>query len=174
MLILGIVETNIKRGNLSLSLIDVGGQRSERKKWWHCFDCVNAVIFVTAISEYDQFLNEDPTVNRMHESIKLFESICNNKWFIGASMLLFLNKKDVFDEKISYSPLTQCFKEYTGAEDKYETSDYIRSQFCKQKKSDRPLYLHFTCAKDTRNVHILFDVVCDAIVSLNLKQVGFV
>ena len=77
MFILGIVETNITRGNLSVSLIDVGGQRSERKKWWHCFDTVNAVIFVTAISEYDQFLDEDPTVNRMHESIKLFESICN-------------------------------------------------------------------------------------------------
>ncbi|VDM59949.1 unnamed protein product [Angiostrongylus costaricensis] len=38
---------------------DVGGQRSERRKWIHCFDNVNAVIYVAAISEYDQVLKED-------------------------------------------------------------------------------------------------------------------
>ena len=36
------------------SMFDVGGQRNERKKWIHCFDSVTAVIFVAAISEYDQ------------------------------------------------------------------------------------------------------------------------
>lgn len=52
--------------------------------------------------------------NRMHESMKLFDSICNNKWFIDTSIILFLNKKDLFGEKIKKSPLTICFPEYTG------------------------------------------------------------
>ena len=52
--------------------------------------------------------------NRMHESMKLFDSICNNKWFIETSIILFLNKKDLFGEKIKKSPLTICFPEYTG------------------------------------------------------------
>lgn len=52
--------------------------------------------------------------NRMHESMKLFDSICNNKWFTDTSIILFLNKKDIFEEKIKKSPLTICFPEYTG------------------------------------------------------------
>lgn len=52
--------------------------------------------------------------NRMHESMKLFDSICNNKWFTDTSIILFLNKKDLFEEKIKKSPLTICYPEYAG------------------------------------------------------------
>ena len=48
------------------------------------------------------------------ESMKLFDSICNNKWFTETSIILFLNKKDLFAEKIAKSPLSICFPEYTG------------------------------------------------------------
>ena len=50
----------------------------------------------------------------MHESMKLFDSICNNKWFVETSIILFLNKKDLFEVKIKTSPLTVCFPEYKG------------------------------------------------------------
>ena len=50
----------------------------------------------------------------MHESMKLFDSICNNKWFTDTSIILFLNKKDLFEEKIRRSPLTICYPEYGG------------------------------------------------------------
>lgn len=50
----------------------------------------------------------------MHESMKLFDSICNNKWFTDTSIILFLNKKDLFEEKIKRSSLTICYPEYTG------------------------------------------------------------
>ena len=168
-----MVETVFTRGNLSISLIDVGGQRSERKKWLHCFDSVNAVVFVVAMSEYDQVLSEDATVNRMQESLKLFSLICNIKWFLKASMLLFLNKKDVFDEKIVYSPITKCFPEYTGADDKYEASNYIWQQFGKQNMCNRGLYFHFVNAKDTQNINIVFDVVVDTIVHSSMSELGF-
>ena len=52
--------------------------------------------------------------NRMTESMKLFDSICNNRWFEETSIILFLNKKDLFAEKIVKSPLTLAFPEYTG------------------------------------------------------------
>ena len=51
--------------NTPFEMYDVGGQRNERKKWIHCFEGVDAVIFVAAISEYDQKLFEDSTTNRM-------------------------------------------------------------------------------------------------------------
>ena len=58
--------------------------------------------------------HSSPFQNRMVESMKLFDSICNNKWFTETSIILFLNKKDLFEEKIKRSPLTICFPEYPG------------------------------------------------------------
>ena len=51
--------------SLVFNMFDVGGQRSQRKKWIHCFDDVDCVLFVSALSEYDQVLLEDSSVNRM-------------------------------------------------------------------------------------------------------------
>jgi hypothetical protein len=42
-----------------IHMFDVGGQRSERKKWIHCFESVTSIIFCTALSEYDQVLLEE-------------------------------------------------------------------------------------------------------------------
>ena len=39
-------------------MVDVGGQRSERRKWIHCFENVTSIIFLVALSEYDQVLVE--------------------------------------------------------------------------------------------------------------------
>lgn len=58
----GITETTFIIGDLTYRMFDVGGQRSERKKWIHCFENVTAIIFLVAISEYDQVLIEDETV----------------------------------------------------------------------------------------------------------------
>ena len=60
-------------------MFDVGGQRNERKKWIHCFDGVQAIIFVAAISEYDQALFEDRETNRMTEALNLFAEIANSR-----------------------------------------------------------------------------------------------
>ncbi|VDN09709.1 unnamed protein product [Dibothriocephalus latus] len=109
----GVVEFQFKMHDMTFRIFDVGGQRSERKKWIKCFEDVTAIIFCVAMSEYDQVLREDETMNRMQEALNLFDSICNNKWFVDTSMILFLNKKDLFAEKIKRSPLTICFSEYT-------------------------------------------------------------
>ena len=90
------------------------GQRSERRKWMHCFQEVTAVIFCVAMSEYDQKLYEDETTNRMHEALKLFKDICNTKWFAETAIILFLNKKDLFEKKIKKVPLKTCFPDYSG------------------------------------------------------------
>ena len=51
------------------------GQRSERKKWIHCFEDVNAVIFVAAVSEYDEVLFEDETTVILAHFYRIFNVI---------------------------------------------------------------------------------------------------
>jgi len=169
----GIVEVHFSFKNLNFKLFDVGGQRSERKKWIHCFEDVTAIIFCVAMSEYDQVLHEDETTNRMQESLKLFDSICNNKWFGDTSIILFLNKKDLFEEKILRSPLTICFTEYAGAQEYGEAAAYIQAQFeAKNKSTTKEIYCHMTCATDTQNVQFVFDAVTDVIIANNLRGCG--
>ncbi|VDH97251.1 guanine nucleotide-binding protein G(o) subunit alpha, partial [Mytilus galloprovincialis] len=169
----GIVEVHFSFKNLNFKLFDVGGQRSERKKWIHCFEDVTAIIFCVAMSEYDQVLHEDETTNRMQESLKLFDSICNNKWFTDTSIILFLNKKDLFEEKIKKSSLTICFPEYTGNQTYEEAAAYIQAQFeAKNKSSTKEIYCHQTCATDTQNVQFVFDAVTDVIIANNLRGCG--
>jgi guanine nucleotide-binding protein subunit alpha, other len=55
----GIAESNFDIKGLKYRMIDVGGQRSERKKWIHCFEGVQVVLFLAAISGYDQAMIED-------------------------------------------------------------------------------------------------------------------
>ncbi|KAM8988199.1 guanine nucleotide-binding protein G(t) subunit alpha-2 isoform 1-T1 [Ara ararauna] len=110
----GIIETKFSVKDLNFRMFDVGGQRSERKKWIHCFEGVTCIIFCGALSAYDMVLVEDDEVNRMHESLHLFNSICNHKFFAATSIILFLNKKDLFEEKIKKVHLSICFPEYDG------------------------------------------------------------
>ncbi len=67
-----------------------------------------------ALSEYDQVLLEENGQNRMQESLVLFESVINSRWFLRTSVILFLNKIDIFKQKLPKVPLVNYFPEYTG------------------------------------------------------------
>lgn len=169
----GIIETKFKYKGLLFKIFDVGGQRSERSKWIHCFNAVTAIIFCVALPDYDLNLCEDESVNRMHESLKLFDSICHNKWFMETSIILFLNKKDLFEEKIRRSPLTIAFPEYTGAQTPEEASAYIKYKFeslNKQIATGKEIYTHFTDATNYQGMVEVFDAVTDTIVRINKKK----
>ncbi|KAH7710196.1 guanine nucleotide-binding protein G(i) subunit alpha-1 [Aphelenchoides avenae] len=169
----GIVETHFTYKDLHFKMLDVGGQRSERKRWIHCFEGVTAIIFCVALSEYDMVLEEDSVTNRMRESMQLFDSICNNKFFEESSIILFLNKMDVFEEKIRKSPLTICFPEYTGANTSDEAAAYIQAKFeeLNQRKGElKDIYTYRTCATDTNNVRYVFQAVVDTIIKEDTQR----
>lgn len=169
----GIVETAFEIEGNSFKMFDVGGQRNERKKWIHCFEDVTAVIFVAAISEYDQVLFEDETTNRMVEALNLFEEICNSRWFTNKSMVLFLNKRDLFEKKINAVKLTECFPDFDGDCQSFkETSQYIQEQFESKNRTSSEIYAHVTCATDTTNVAFVFNAVQDIVIKDSLEAAG--
>jgi len=169
----GIVERTFKINNVNFKFLDVGGQRNERRKWIHCFEDVTAVIFMAAISEYDQTLYEDEKENRVHESIKVFESITNNKYFAQSTVILFLNKIDLFQDKLSKVNIKCCFPEYDGDNSFSDASEYIKARFLEvNQDSNRLIFPHLTCATDTTNVSKVFEACKLTILSQNLQKLG--
>jgi len=171
----GIVETKFEIEGRQFHLFDVGGQRNERRKWIHCFENVTCVIFVAAMSEYDQVLFEDETTNRMSETLRLFDEICNSRWFIDNSLILFLNKRDLFKEKLKKVPITVMFPQYDGDPHDYdETCEFIQHTFESLNRcSDKEIYTHITCATDTDNVSHVFNSVKDILIKNSLREGGF-
>jgi len=58
----GITEFVISINNIPFQFVDVGGQRSQRQKWFQCFDSVTSILFLVSSSEFDQVLLEDRSV----------------------------------------------------------------------------------------------------------------
>lgn len=114
---------------------------------------VTAIVFVVAMDCYDLKLYEDENVNRMHESIQLFDEICNSKWFKDTALVLFLNKSDLFKEKIERVDLKVGFADYAGGCSFANASLYLQSKFKSlNRQPNKQIYIHLTCATDTENV----------------------
>jgi len=156
----GIVEIHFVVNKKNYMLVDVGGQRNERKKWLHCFQDVTSVIFCAALNEYDMLLEEDGFTNRMHESVKVFDEVINSQFFVTTPIILFLNKLDLFQEKIKRVNLDVCFPQYSGGLNEEKASDYILKKYqSKNNNRARKVFPHFTTATDTGNVRFVFRAV---------------
>jgi len=166
----GIVEVSFLIRKKKFRLVDVGGQRNERKKWIHCFQDVTAIIFCAAMNEYDMLLEEDQSTNRMHESLKVFGEV--TAVFPDNPLILFLNKNDLFEQKIKAVDLSCCFPVYTGGLNYEAGSQYIKKKFLERNSSrGREIFTHFTCATDTSNVRFVFNTVEKLILEKTLEEV---
>lgn len=170
----GIIETKFLVEELNFRMVDVGGQRNERKKWIHCFEDVTAIIFLISLSEFDCVLEEDESTNRMHESLELFNNIINNEWFEDMPILLFMNKIDLFERKIQKVDLKVCFTSYKDGCDQDKALQYIQMRFERKNKTpDRNIYSYVTCATDTENAKKVFNSVKHIILKDILAATGF-
>ena len=193
----GIFETKFRVDKVKFHMFDVGGQRDERRKWIQCFNDVTAIIFVAASSSYNMVLREDNTQNRLREALDLFRSIWNNRWLRTISVILFLNKQDLLEEKIKSgkTKLEDYFPEFVhytvppeaspeidaGADREFTRAKYfIRDNFLQisqqtsqgdsKQHSAHHCYPHFTCAVDTENIRRVFNDCRDIIQRVHLRM----
>ncbi|EGG24473.1 G-protein subunit alpha 7 [Cavenderia fasciculata] len=168
-----VSETKFNVRGINFRMIDVGGQRGHRDKWIHHFSDVTAILFIVSLSEYDQVLEEDHATNRMSETIKVFESIINARWFVDIPIILFLNKRDLFEEKIKRTPINVCFTDYNGGKQNYEESlAFIKKKLLATNKSPKNIYTHVTTATDTTNISAVFDAVKDILTRQTMEDGG--
>ncbi|KAJ3069809.1 hypothetical protein HDU98_007139, partial [Podochytrium sp. JEL0797] len=112
MMTTSISETRFEVQGVTFRVFDVGGQRSQRKKWAPYFDDVRAIIYLVAINSYDQVCFEDTSANRMVESLNVFKSMCNHPMFKSTAIILFMNKIDLFRTKLETAMIADHFPEF--------------------------------------------------------------
>lgn len=183
-------------GHILLRIVDVGGQKSERKKWAFVFEGVKALIYCVDLASYDQTLREDGITNRMIDSLQVFKDICNNKWLQKSDVILFLNKCDLFENKIKKVPLSVCFPDCNGmfifsiivfinnnsiypnniynvfilVNDFEKGIEFISNKFllCNS-NPNKTIYYHVTCATDKKNIQAVFSAVKMIILKGNVQ-----
>lgn len=106
----------------------------------------------------------------MQEALILFESIMSLTWFKRSSIILFLNKIDLFKEKLAEKPVRDYFPDYTGGNEDYNAAaKYFANKFRGLNRTeDREIYVHFTNATDTNLLSITMKSVQDTIIQGNL------
>lgn len=179
----GVVEFTMTIDRIPFLFVDVGGQRTQRQKWFQCFDNVTSILFMASASEFDQVILEDRATNRLVESRNIFDTIVNHMIFTNISVILFLNKIDLLKKKVEKSDISKHFpefkdvkqvseyaKEYQGEPSSLEdVKKFLVYYFLSARKNNlKPMYHHFTIAVDTNNISLVFKDVKDIILKKNL------
>jgi len=165
----GIVVTNLKQKLvreskhepefLDFEVVDVGGQRNERKKWMHCFDDVRAVLFIVNLAGYDQVLFEDNSKNRMVEELELFQKVTHNKIFENTPIFLFLNKKDLFEVMIQKVDMKTRFPDYDGGKNLRAALDFVQRKFEEKLPAGKKITIEFVSARVKADIRAAFNTV---------------
>ena len=138
------------------------------------FADASAVVFVAAISEYDQVLSEEPTINRLHDAMQTFHSIANSGWFDTVPLVLLLNKLDLYKQKVGQASLRVCFPKYRGGSGADEGLDYIKNEFLKRVRpaagemgggagGGRQVFVHVISAVEVGSAKVLLEGVKEVV-----------
>jgi len=180
---LGILDFEFEYQESKFNLVDVGGQRSERRKWIHCFDNVSSVIYLSAIDEYDgKTLFEDDKASRFYESLTLFEKLSASPYFEDIPFILFLNKIDLFEKKIQYFPLSKAFPSYDDfveenkdCKNKTEAQKgilFLKELYSSKYRGKQSIYMFETNALDTEQCAKIFESIKDQVLFKNFDSAG--
>lgn len=142
------------------------------------FDDATAIIFLTPISAFDQYLEEDPRTNRIDDSLQLFTAICSNKLLKDAHLVLLLNKTDILKKKLDAGmKLRKYITSYGDRPNTYgSVSEYFKTHFVQvHRRSDvsrRSLYVHFTSMLDIKATQRIIANVGEVIIRQHIAQIG--
>ncbi|KAF8627267.1 hypothetical protein AX15_004447 [Amanita polypyramis BW_CC] len=175
-----IFDVNIHGKAVTWHLFDVGGARGQRHSWVPYFDDANAIIFLAPVSAFDQYLEEDPRINRIDDSLQLFTQICSNRLLKSVHLVLFLNKIDLLKAKLEKGLKVRKYITSFGdrANDYDMVVQYFRAHFLqvhrRNNENRRVLYTHFTNVTDTKATQRIIGNVRDSIFRGYLQSAALV
>jgi len=168
---------------VKFTITDVGGDREQRQNWIDVIgNQITCIIFLAAIDEFDTYIMPDNRreKNKLVESIEVFAEIQNNAILSRKTFILFLNKVDVFKEKIRTANIIDHFADFPEG---FQRDEALGLEFLKDKFLNanldrrgrrRDIYSHHTTATDTDAMRFVFEVVKDTILKHNLAKYNLV
>jgi len=160
-------------------IFDVGGQKTERRKWdvLSTTQKPTAILFFSSLTDFDvPLLTEEGNRTRMDESIEVWEELLNKEELQNATIILFLNKSDLFEDKIARVNMSETFSDYAGEHSFEEATEYMKKKFISKANgtSHDPdnIHSHVTCAIDTEVMKKVFDSVSAEIFKQRLAMSG--
>lgn len=173
----GMFMTEFESPPVHWKIVDVGGQRSERKKWMRFFDDVQGILFVVNLAGYNQVLFENQFQNRMVEALELFEKISSVPCFQDTPIFLFLNKKDLFEEFLRDESIQVCFPDYekpeTGENQTQHALTYIAEQFQRRMPAGHQVAnVHYIAARYKKDVKYAFEDIKNYLVRRNQQKIN--
>ncbi|KAL1679601.1 guanine nucleotide binding protein, alpha subunit [Schizophyllum commune] len=178
---LGVTEHRFKlNGGTGIGsdwrIFDVGGHRSLVHAWAPYFDDMNAILFLAPISAFDQVLSEAPKINRLEDSVHLWQTIVSNRLLQNTSIILFLNKIDLMQQKLASGiRLRDYVVSYGDRPNNYETaSAYLKKKFAaimrEQSPVPRTFYCHLTNVTDMKATKYILGSIRDSIMQTQLRD----
>merc|ERR1712013_100359 len=166
----GIIESEFKVKEWRFKVTDVGGQRTERKKWLRCFTDIHAVIYVMSLPAYDQTLFEDNAQNCYVEALTVFDKTMAHRALREVDVIVFLNKNDLFVPKMKRVPFSVPGVEFDDKmrHDADAVKAWLRSEYKARfyrtveggaEKSPRRIHFHVTCATDTNQIQTVMHLI---------------
>lgn len=127
----GYEEATFTYKRNAFHIVDLGGQRSERRRWLEVLPGVTAVIFVCSLCEWDQRVREDPSTVRFDETTRLFTELLDNR-LTGKCIIVLLNKVDLFLTKLqtpARDNFVAYFKDYHGNIERDACIKHVQQRF---------------------------------------------
>jgi guanine nucleotide-binding protein G(i) subunit alpha len=151
-------------------MLDISNLHGERRKWIDRFENIINIMYCVDLSQYDHRVIEDSNATTLTESLVLFESVINSRWFSRASVILLLCNIGHFKEKLSIKPLGNYFPDYSGGSDFDKASKYLLWRFNQVNRSHLNLYPHLCEPSDTSNVRLVWSATKDTVLQNCLQM----
>ncbi|KAI0331390.1 G-alpha-domain-containing protein [Cubamyces sp. BRFM 1775] len=157
-------------------IYDVGGSRTQRIAWYPYFDDCDAIIFLAPVSCFDERLAEDRRVNRLEDSYMLWKAVVSSKLLAKTSIILFLNKRDLLEQKLRSGVLIRDYvHSYGDRPNEVEHAiKYFQQHFKdilrKNSPEQRPFRAHITSVVDTKATAVTLSVVEEGILRDHLQR----
>jgi len=186
----GAFMTRFSDGSRTFCMVDVGGQKPERKKWIDLLrQGVKCIIFFSALDEYDVESAEAENATKLEVSKQVFADLVNDEEFLDVLVIVFFNKYDLFQEKIhstkGYESWKEQFPEFDDSEINFEKTEegdelsenctkFLEAKYREKVEfEEKVLFFYTTTAINRDQTELVFDSLKMKITLDKLSSSGF-
>lgn len=171
----GVATTTFRRDKYDWELHDVGGQVNERRKWPEILQNkkVMAFLFCVSLGDIDATSSTASGNKPMfQDSIELFDEMLSKDYIKDMTVILFLNKTDVFKKRLNMETLDlKKISDYTGQNDYEDGIKYFHQLFAGiAHKHEKEVTIHDTCALDTSQARVVMESISRDIIRARLES----